>query len=93
MKGLMRRNSAERLVASTIWTGAERMRRFLDIVSMINPFFIIYKCGMLFYCCTDCSGDMVLSFLLFFVLSCIRKCDLRVKLALAANAVPERAFP
>ena len=38
-------------------------------------------------CCTDCSGDMALSFLSFFVLSCIRKCDLRVRLALAANIV------
>ena len=64
------------------------MRCFLDIVYMINPSSIIYyKCGMLIYCCTDCSGDMTLSFLSLFVLSCIRSWDLRVELALAANLV------
>ena len=79
----------ERHAARSAWwrvrSGAERIRRFLDIVNGVDPpSNIYYKCGMLIlkgwcsplYCCTDSSKDIALSFLSFFALSCVRTCDI-----------------
>ena len=87
---------------SGVRSGAERTHCFVDIVSGVDPpVNIHYKCSILIlkgwysplYCCTDSSGDMALSFPSLFVLSCIRTCDLRVELALAANVLSGRVVP
>ena len=63
------------------------MRRFMEHLQPgVNPPFAIYRCGMRGGV-VHCSKDMALSFLSFVVLSCIRKCELRVELTLAANVV------
>ena len=88
-------------MTSAIWNREDPP--FSGHVNGVDPLSnIYYKCGMLIlkgwcsplYYCTDSSGDMALSFLSLFVLSCIRTCNLRVEVALAANVVLSgRAVP
>ena len=71
-------------MASAIWSGEDPPFFSTSSTWSTDPSSSIASVVL---CCSDCRGDKALSFLSFFVLLCIRSCDLRVELALAVNVV------